>query len=229
LLQISVEEETAMGATQSDDKLMLAHAATTYRGFASHSEAAIERKVNGWLPQLQKEGLGAWKLVWGPATLRFPTALVDDSMVYVAQEQLDGRGPGRYVVAIRGTNPISPFDWFFGDFWVQHRVPWSGQEAAMLSGSTQLGLLIIKSLAATNPASEASGLDELGEAVAASLGEFAARLPELDLPTVGTWQDAELLARIRNVTGLSVDQNARDPVLDRIRMGQWNTTAIFMG
>jgi hypothetical protein len=206
-----------MDATQREEKRMLGLAALTYRGFASHSEATIQRKVNEWLPELRNEGLGTWKLVWGPATLRFPTALVDDSMVYVAQEQHSDGKPGRYVVAIRGTNPISPFDWFFGDFWVNHRVAWNGDPLALLSGSTQLGLLIIKNLAAEDPASQGSELDELGNAIADSLGDFAAKLPEpVDLSEASAWTDDELRERIDAFAQL-IDHGEDNPVLGRIR------------
>src|SRR5262249_50891807 len=106
-----------------DDKTMLALAALAYRGFAQHSEAAIDRQLRAWLPKLEAEGLGRWDVVWGPATFRTPTSFFDDVMVYAAH-QLDrsaGERP-RYAIAIRGTNPMSALDWVLGDFWVQLQI-----------------------------------------------------------------------------------------------------------
>jgi hypothetical protein len=127
---------------------MLALAAAAYRGFASQSESSIARKLDPWLAMLPSLGLGAWKRVWGPETFRIPTSLIDDAMVYVAEEQPAGPGPPRYAVVIRGTNPASLYDWVFGDFWVSQPIAWPAEAPgeAKLSGSTFLGLEIIRRL-----------------------------------------------------------------------------------
>lgn len=132
----------------TEHRTMLALAAIAYRGFASQSESAIARKLDPWLADLPSLGLGAWRRVWGPETFRIPTSLLDDAMVYVAEEQPAGPGPRRYVVAIRGTNPASLYDWVFGDFWVNQPIAWPGETPgdAKLSGSTFLGLEIIRRL-----------------------------------------------------------------------------------
>src|SRR5262245_34448419 len=126
----------------SDVKTMLALAALTYRGFGKHDEAAIDAALRPWLPKLEKEGLGQWKLVWGPASFRTRTSMFDDAMMYVAQRQDRPPAEPHYVVAIRGTNPISLFDWIFGDFWVSMQVDWTtpGNPPAKLSASTALGM-----------------------------------------------------------------------------------------
>jgi hypothetical protein len=60
--------------------------------------------------------------------------------MYVVQNR---REPARYVVSIRGTNPIAASDWLFGDFWVSTTVPWPYARTAdrvAVSASTALGL-----------------------------------------------------------------------------------------
>src|SRR5215831_2057343 len=109
-----------------DDKTMLALAALSYRGFGSQSEAAIHDALVAWLPKMEAEGLGRWTLVWGPASFRAQTSLVDDAMVFVAkQSDVPPASPPRYAIAIRGTNPVSPFDWVCGDFWVSLQTDWN--------------------------------------------------------------------------------------------------------
>lgn len=144
-----------------DDRTMLALAAVTYRGFAARSEPAIARSVAPWLRRLDAEGLGRWKLVWGPAAFRADGSIVDDAMVFVAQrEDLPTDERPHYAVAIRGTNPASAFDWVFGDLFVQLQVPWTSDrpEAGKLSASTALGLAIVQRLAAEDPTAAAPAL-----------------------------------------------------------------------
>src|SRR5262245_4016150 len=161
-----------------DDKTMLALAALTYRGFGIHSEKAIKEALEPWLQKLEPEGLGKWTLVWGPASFRVPTSLVDDAMVYVVRE--DGpANPSRYVIAIRGTNPVSVFDWVFVDFWVSLQIPWEiPKSEAALSASSALGLQIIRNLAADTPPSKAGGMTELSQMLMDALHAFSANLPE---------------------------------------------------
>jgi hypothetical protein len=156
-----------------DDRTMLALAALAYRGFAVHSEAAVDQALRAWLPKLQAEQLGKWDVVWGPATFRTPTSLFDDVMMYLAR-QLDvpsGERP-RYALAIRGTNPISALDWVVGDFWVNLQVD-------SLSASTSLGLATIQHLAAEQPPSNGGRLTALADNVADALQRFATKLPQI--------------------------------------------------
>jgi hypothetical protein len=55
------------------------------------------------------------------------------------------REPRRYVVAIRGTNPVASSDWLFGDLWVGTVVRWPWPEGgnAAISTSTALGLVTL--------------------------------------------------------------------------------------
>jgi hypothetical protein len=131
---------------------MLCLSAITYRGFAdvTHGElhrqrlrGAILRALEEFAPQC-----GSWRLVWGPASYRAAGAAVDDSMMYVAQHATQ---PDRYVVAVRGTNPISAFDWLLGDVWVSRPVAWADETHAKISMSTALGLTILLSMRSTHP------------------------------------------------------------------------------
>src|SRR5439155_10122967 len=105
----------------------------------------VESKLEALAPHL-----GRWTLVWGPASYRAPISLFDDAAMFVVQNA--GR-PNEYVVAGRGTNPISAFDWSFGDLWVAGQVPWSFDPSsrARISLSTALGLDILLQLRATTP------------------------------------------------------------------------------
>ncbi len=138
---------------------LLVLSALAYRGFQS-----------GLTPQVQSERLqgaverglgnfaalaGAWELVWGPIAYRAPLSLVDDSLMFVVRSTGD---PHEYVVVVRGTNPVSPFDWLFGDFWVGGQAPWTyapGAEAAgaTISLSTLLGLNLLQVMQAPPPPS----------------------------------------------------------------------------
>src|SRR5688572_14474170 len=140
-----------------EDKTMLALAALTYRGFGHHSEAAVDGLLRPWLPKLEAEGLGKWQLAWGPATFRTATSLFDDAMMYMARQSRPPGARPRYVIAIRGTNPLSMFDWVFGDMWVRLPVDWAPETqtaaTAQISASTALGLAIVQHLAAEVPPS----------------------------------------------------------------------------
>src|SRR5258706_458728 len=57
------------------------------------------------------------------------------------------RARARYVVAIRGTNPVSAFDWLFGDFWACQVMQWPfTTEPAAVSLSSALGLAVLQRL-----------------------------------------------------------------------------------
>jgi hypothetical protein len=163
----------------SDDKTMLVLAALTYRGFLKTSEAAIQRDLQPWLLKLPGLGFGTWDLVWGPASFRAVTSFVDDAMIFVVrQRDTSPGGPPRFAVAIRGTNPVSLFDWVFGDFWVRLPIPWSEARpsAASLSASTALGLAIAQHLAAEDPASAGSRLTRFAGDLAAAAQGMAHRV-----------------------------------------------------
>jgi hypothetical protein len=90
------------------EQQMLCLAALTYRDFADAGPPLthdvrfrhdVESKLKGLAPNL-----GRWKLVWGPASYRAPASLFDDAAMFVVQ---NADRPNQYVVAVRGTNPIS--------------------------------------------------------------------------------------------------------------------------
>jgi hypothetical protein len=126
------------------EQVLLTLAGLAYRGFhdflrgASHPDAVRRALLDGLhaLPPVKDE----WILVWGPVTSRSGPDAFDSAAMYVVQNR---RAPTRYVVAIRGTNPISASDWLFGDFWVSATVSWPYARAAeqvAISASSALGL-----------------------------------------------------------------------------------------
>jgi hypothetical protein len=187
-----------------DDKTMLALAALTYRGFGNHSEAAIHDALIGWLPKMESEGLGSWKLVWGPASFRARTSLIDDAMVFVAkQNDVPAPSPHRYAIAIRGTNPVSPFDWVFGDFWVSLQTDWDplAQSSAKLSASTALGLAITQNLTFVSPPPKERVFERFGNAITSAFEHLASYFPKHDAP--GSVFDIDRI--------VSIAQRAHDP------------------
>jgi hypothetical protein len=117
-------------------------------------------------------------------------------------------GSEQYVVAIRGTNPISLFDWVFGDFMVLRQVPWAygrstDRDGAMISVSTALGLSILQHMRSATETSLAAQSPRTSiTEVAADLGRTASALvhPLVDgsrrvLGGVRT----ELLGEVRNM------------------------------
>ena len=123
---------------------MVTLAGLAYRGFhdllrgPAHADVVRRALLDGLrtMPPLNDE----WSLVWGPVTSRSGPDAFDSAAMYVVRSR---REPRRYVVAIRGTNPVSATDWLFGDFWVSTTVPWPYARAAdhvAVSASTALGL-----------------------------------------------------------------------------------------
>jgi hypothetical protein len=128
----------------SPEQVALTLAGLAYRGFHDllrgtvHADLVRQALVDGLhaLAPLKEE----WGLVWGPVTSRSGPDAFDSAAMYVVQNR---REPARYVVAIRGTNPVAASDWLFGDFWVSTTVPWPYARAAdrvAVSASTALGL-----------------------------------------------------------------------------------------
>ena len=140
----------------TDAQVMLTLAGLTYRGFADIRSGEPHADI---LAQGVLDGLGTlgpvkdnWDLVWGPVTSRGPRAVFDSSAMYVVRER---RPPHRYVVAIRGTNPVSASDWLLGDLWVTTTVPWpyAPPDGAALSASTAVGLATLQAMRAPAVAS----------------------------------------------------------------------------
>ena len=134
----------------TESQVMLTLAGLAYRGFhdllhgGSHTDS-VQRAVLDGLHTLAPVR-GEWTLVWGPVTSRSGPDLFDAAAMYVVQSR---REPTRYVVAIRGTNPIAASDWLLGDFWVGTTVPWPyapAADAVALSASAALGLSKLQAL-----------------------------------------------------------------------------------
>ena len=132
------------------DQVMLTLAGLAYRGFNDllagepHADA-VQRAVLGGLHTLAPVR-DEWTLVWGPVTSRSGPDVFDAAAMYVVQNR---REPTRYVVAIRGTNPIAATDWLLGDFWVGTTVAWPYAPAAdgvAVSASAALGLSKLQAL-----------------------------------------------------------------------------------
>jgi hypothetical protein len=126
------------------EQVLLTLAALAYRGFhdllrgGCHADVVRRALLDGLntLSPVKDQ----WSLVWGPVTTRSAPDAFDSAAMYVVRHRQD---PARYVVAIRGTNPIAATDWLFGDFWVSTTVPWPYARTADLvavSASTALGL-----------------------------------------------------------------------------------------
>lgn len=135
-----------------DDSLdgpMLTLAAITYRGFAlpGATSPILRREMTGLIGRLAPVK-NHWSVVWGPASFRAGLNAFDDAAMFVAQNR---QHTSQVVIAVRGTNPVSVFDWLLGDLMVARQVPWSygrpGDVAdARISFSTALGLSILQRL-----------------------------------------------------------------------------------
>jgi hypothetical protein len=128
---------------------LLTLAAITYRGFAkiTATPTELERAMTALLNRLDPVR-GAWELIWGPASFRAGLNAFDDAAMFVVRRRTDH---SQIVIAVRGTNPISLFDWFFGDLVVAEQVPWpygnpAATPGAKISFSTALGLSILQHL-----------------------------------------------------------------------------------
>jgi len=184
---------------------MLTLAAISYRGFnlmllpeserRTRLRAAMVDSLNTLGPVKNK-----WDIVWGPVGSKSSKAGLDEAAMYVARSR---EKPDSYVVAIRGTNPISLSDWIFGDLTVSKTVPWpygSAPGGAEISFSTALGLCILQHLHSepVEPASPAetvsspSRLGAIGSSISRWVADRMTRQPDaLVKPgTLGEWIDA---------------------------------------
>lgn len=112
---------------------MLVLAGLTYRGGVVHGSL-----VGGAVGQGLADLAPGWSRVWGPSASHLLGDPLDACAMYVVQHR-DERE--RYVVAVRGTNPLALSDWVFGDFDVGSTVAWPfASDGAALSKSTAFGL-----------------------------------------------------------------------------------------
>ncbi len=165
-------------ATYTEAQQMLCLAALTYREFADVGppelhEERLRDDVSAKLARLAVLE-NKWTLAWGPTSYRAPLSLFDGAAMFVAK----AAGADRYVVAVRGTNPICAFDWLFGDLWVAGQMPWpfDATRAARISLSTALGLDVLLQLRSSTRS--AGGAAAVWSHLAENLGDFAAGLKD---------------------------------------------------
>jgi len=137
------------------EQLMLTFSYMSYYGFGlegSDSENAIKiakdvnKALKTWKPVKNK-----WELVWGPCAFAFKGDKFDDNLMFVVRGNED---PGKLVVAIRGTNPLSLKDWLIEDFDVVPMTKWKYGEKAKglnpkISRGTDVGLTHLQEMVAT--------------------------------------------------------------------------------
>lgn len=175
----------------TDAQALVTLAGLTYRGFhdllpGEPHEAIVSRALLDGLQTLAPVK-DDWQLAWGPVTSRGSREIVDSNAMYVVRH---ARERHRYVIAIRGTNPISASDWLFGDFWVAATVPWpyTGDGAA-ISASTALGLGALQGMRARTPASSGSSFSALVGRIVASVRSHAEATPVAPASRFSAWLD----------------------------------------
>lgn len=136
----------------SKPQIMLALSYMTYHGFtltgsdrfnADKILQQFNAALDNWTPLK-----GQWKMVWGPAVFALPGTKFDDALMCVVQNNKD---PDEYVIAIRGTNPVSIPNWIIWDFQAKQLKAWpygnpQTDATPMLSESTAFGLIILQGL-----------------------------------------------------------------------------------
>jgi hypothetical protein len=206
----------------TDAAVMLTLAGLTYRGFhdilpGEPHEFIVRHALRDGLETLAPVR-GDWDLVWGPVTSRVPLGVFDSNAMYVVRHR---RERHRYVVAIRGTNPVASSDWLFGDLLVGTTVPWPfATDGAAISTSTALGLAILQEMRA-RPLSTAG---RFAEAAVAAVGNPLDRLIRAGRALVtGTAealgaQASALDAQVEKIVAhWSVDPPGRDAILQQFQ------------
>lgn len=109
----------------TNEQLMLVFSYIAYYGIgletsnpqiANKISSDIDLALKTWTPVKDQ-----WSLVWGPGLFAFKGDRFDDNLMYVVQSKLE---PSKYVIAIRGTNPVSLRDWLIEDFDVTPMHSW---------------------------------------------------------------------------------------------------------
>jgi len=154
-------------AATSQDRVNLALAGLTYRGFyywdwrilEDVHELEVRRAVaDGLADEVIRRAIGDWTLVWGPATRRLGENF-DSSAMYIVERK--GK-QSELVIAVRGTNPIAFSDWDVGDFKVAQQVEWPfapPAEMAKVSLSTAFGLSTLLRMASPEPSTLATVIE----------------------------------------------------------------------
>lgn len=194
----------------SSEQVLLTLAGLAYRGFhdllrgAPHADAVRGALLDGLhtLPPLKDQ----WILVWGPVTSRSGPDAFDSAAMYVVQHR---RAPTRYVVVIRGTNPISASDWLFGDFWVSATVPWPYARAAdevAISAGSALGLSKLQAMRSPRlelaPARDRRRRAATQDAVHAQVAQIAASWRRF-AEGPSAWVQNHVVDRLKSAVSLS--------------------------
>ncbi len=87
------------------------------------------------IPQICINGKPDWKVVWGPTIYTFPLGILQDNLMFLAQQISQ---PDNYIVAVRGTNGISMLDWVKEDFEVWEKVDWKIPKGVSYEGTPEI-------------------------------------------------------------------------------------------
>lgn len=103
----------------------LAYSGEQIEGKTSLEEKEILALINKTMPKISvlcnESQQTDWDIVWGPAVYTFPLTFLQDNMMFVVKQRSQ---PDNYVVAIRGTNGMSIWNWLEEDFRVLQKVDW---------------------------------------------------------------------------------------------------------
>lgn len=228
-----------MAAQFTDEQVMLCLAGLSYQGFLDgaagrfHTEVGRQTIAQG-LQSLKPLGVG-WELVWGPMSYRAPLSFLDDELMFVARQS---GTTDRYAVVLRGTNPVSAFDWVFGDLWAARQMPWpyDKNSAAKISLSTALGLAILKNLrsAGPNPNAPTNLLDAVTRRVRAIGGRVAGIVDEvadLVVPKIAPLRQelTGVLGKFAQLRAASQANDADSHVAELAKLWESEATAQLLG
>ncbi len=152
----SIEEGCRIDWEPDAAEVMLTLAMLTYRAYHDLKPgqlrlARLRNAVRSGLEELPPTA-GRYELAWGPAAYRAPFTVFDENVMYIVKH----RNLPRYIIAVRGTNPVSIIDWVFGDLWAGVDIAWpgaatAGYPQARVSLSSHLALNILLHLRSTGP------------------------------------------------------------------------------
>ena len=87
------------------------------------------------IPEIKLSGALDWRVVWGPSVYTFDLAILQDNMMFVAQQISN---PSNYIVSVRGTNGTAMLDWIEEDFEVWKKVPWQVPSSVGFPGNPHI-------------------------------------------------------------------------------------------
>src|SRR5262249_22319480 len=145
---------------------------------------------------------------------RVPLGVFDSNAMYVVR---NARERHRYVVALRGTNPVSSSDWLFGDLWVGTKVRWPyATDDVAISTSTALRLAAPPDMRARAPSAAARVAHASSAAVGGALDTLvrAGRARLSGITEVQAAHPSSLDAQVEKIVAHWVSSHAR---LDKVR------------